>query len=420
MLSGIILSLWSIGYVSINKKAGVLYNSLSGAALWTVIEYTKAWIIGISIAGPGSLLGAHHTYYSIGYLGVHLPFFKEVIAIGGIYLATFLFVVANFFFFQVLIKERTLVPTKTLFHFLIITVILSAAGMFLLRPRSSTEPVPVVIMNTNIPSAPNSSVLTVFANEAADQLAQINTTSFIAVLPETIDIYGRTEAAKKELLAEKQVVIISSQSSPKNPNKLFYYQPKTEEILFSDKRLLFPAGEYEMWWLGLLLGKPARVSEPPSKVRVLFTDPFHANTVIGGVICSESLSPIIHRELVRNGATFITNSTSHAAFDGSEQLQRQIKAVNIARALETGRYIAVATNFNNSYVIQDNGSIAAELKFSGQTNYLEVSIKPKKYLTPYARLGDVIIWISILLLLLAIKSPPRYPRYKRKRHSATD
>jgi apolipoprotein N-acyltransferase len=99
-------------------------------------------------------------------------------------------------------------------------------------------------------------------------------------------------------------------------------------------------------------------------------------------------------------AAYLVNLTNDAWFGRSLQPHQHLQMAR-ARALETGRYLLRATNTGATAIIDPKGKIIAQAPLFVTTT-LTGTIFPMRGLTPYAKLGDKPIMLTLAGLLLML------------------
>ncbi len=109
-------------------------------------------------------------------------------------------------------------------------------------------------------------------------------------------------------------------------------------------------------------------------------------------------------EVARNieQAAFLVNVTNDAWFGNSIEPHQHMQIARM-RALETGRFLARATNTGITGFVGPNGKIISQAPLF-ETYVLTDAIKPMQGLTPYARIGDywIIGGLSLLLIIVVV------------------
>ncbi len=118
---------------------------------------------------------------------------------------------------------------------------------------------------------------------------------------------------------------------------------------------------------------------------------------VGVAICFESIFPDVTRTLVRNGAQVLAVITNDAWLDGTAG-PSQHAAHAVLRAVESGRWVVRAANTGLSMVIDPTGRVRATIP-AGQEAVLTAPVTMVRAPTPYARRGDLIAWVGLVVLL---------------------
>ncbi|MBK8181567.1 MAG: apolipoprotein N-acyltransferase [Candidatus Competibacteraceae bacterium] len=96
-------------------------------------------------------------------------------------------------------------------------------------------------------------------------------------------------------------------------------------------------------------------------------------------------------------AAWLINVSNDAWFKDSTAPHQHLQIARM-RSLETGRYMARATNTGISAIIDDRGRITAQGP-QFQATVVRGEVQPRRGLTPYARFGDLPVVILVILLL---------------------
>ena len=136
-----------------------------------------------------------------------------------------------------------------------------------------------------------------------------------------------------------------------------------------------------------------------------------AGTRVADAICFDVAYDDVLDDQVRNGAELVTVQTSNAMFIFTHQIEQQF-AITRLRAIETGRYVVVASTNGLTGVIAPDGSVIAQAR-PRTTSVLDEQVGRVAALTPAVRLGP---WpgrglavVTIVGLVLA-----RVTRHRRR------
>ncbi len=170
-----------------------------------------------------------------------------------------------------------------------------------------------------------------------------------------------------------------------------------------DKARLVPFGEYVplrplLGPLFALAGGLAQIDASPGPgPRVLELPKLGPDHALAPLICYEVLYPDLVRRAVRDGARVLANFTNDAWY-GRSSAPHQFLAIAALRSAETGRAMLRAANTGVSAFIDADGAIASETAIF-EPAALRGRIDLASGQTLYVRLGDWVVWASLLLLI---------------------
>jgi apolipoprotein N-acyltransferase len=119
----------------------------------------------------------------------------------------------------------------------------------------------------------------------------------------------------------------------------------------------------------------------------------------GGLICYEAVFPALARQRVRDGANVLVNISNDAWF-GRTSAPVQHLYLTAMRAVETGRYIARATNTGITAIIDQRGRITTHgALFKPQVVIGEARLFTHS--TVYCLAAPYIMWGTVLVSLAA-------------------
>jgi apolipoprotein N-acyltransferase len=179
-----------------------------------------------------------------------------------------------------------------------------------------------------------------------------------------------------------------------------------------DKVHLVPFGEYVPWRrrLGFISAiQQIPVDRVPGPAIHTVTAP--GLPPFGTPICFENAFPVIPRTMVREGATFLVVPVNNASY-GFTAASDQHLQMSRMRAVETGRWVVDAAVSGVSAFIAPSGAVTARTELF-QTTILRGRIQTSTVRTPYVRLGDWAVWLSLLLAVGIALSPRRRSRAGR-------
>lgn len=184
-----------------------------------------------------------------------------------------------------------------------------------------------------------------------------------------------------------------------------------------DKRMLMPFGEYLP--LGDLFPSLRALSPQTGD----FSAGRNAAPIevlpglrVGVLICYEDLVGSLVRSEVREGATLLVTLANLAWF-GRTLAPWQHESLALWRAIESRRYLVIATNTGLTSVVDPLGRISASLP-PGIPAARTVAVRPLKIPTFYARFGDLFAWLALALGLLQLLGLRRGARLARMHDAA--
>ncbi len=413
------VAVWPI-LVSYVKTRNIFVGALLGASLWILLEYIRSWVVALGVYGNETLFGPHHTYYSLGYVVGGVPILRDVLAVGGLYLASFLIVISNYFFYSLYLvvknKEQPRSSSLYLLGVIVFIILGSFAYMKYVRGSNTTSSFIASVVTTYLPATKEKSVGVKKAEVALQLLNEIDNQEGVIILPENLNIvtpFFDNQKIKNELIASKHLIIGSYTGL--GDHSMFFLTPLHNNVTHYKKQLLMPIGEYGVTAVRFLIQASLRKDWLDTYDRVMtgtqksevqkqyvssvFKDSVIKGLVIGGGICSENISPYIYTNATRKGATVLVNIASHAPFHGSQLLMRQTRAINTVRALENGRYFITASNYSESFVVSDKGLIKYVSNDTKESSFFNADIEMQTYLTPYIRYGDYALVMALCIML---------------------
>lgn len=154
------------------------------------------------------------------------------------------------------------------------------------------------------------------------------------------------------------------------------------------------------------IAKKGQQWDLPGKDAVLFQ---YRNSLIGVVICWESIFPELFRGFVRDGANLMVNITNEGWF--RDLIQYQYLAMNVFRAVENRVCLVRAANVGVSCVIDPHGRVIGRVRKNDSDlnveGYLIDDVLLLEERTFYTRNGDVFVYsciaVTALVLILAFR-----------------
>jgi apolipoprotein N-acyltransferase len=177
------------------------------------------------------------------------------------------------------------------------------------------------------------------------------------------------------------------------------------------KTRLVPFGEYipfrsALGWLTSVSRAASVNMTPGTGAKVLRAAlPGGGQLPFGVLICFESAFPDMSRVDTRNGARVLIFQTSDSTFQGS-WAPEQHASLAALRAAETGRPAVQAALTGDSAAFDARGRLLA---WAGTNDHgvitVRLALPATSVLTPFDRVGDVVPWVSIAVVVAAIALP---------------
>jgi apolipoprotein N-acyltransferase len=134
-----------------------------------------------------------------------------------------------------------------------------------------------------------------------------------------------------------------------------------------------------------------------------------AGTKVADAICFDIAYDDVLYDQVSRGARLVTVQTSNATFIFTHQIEQQF-AISRLRAIETGRYVVVASTNGLTGVIGPDGRVLAKAK-PRTTTVLDEQVGLVEALTPAVRMGPwpgrIIAATTIVVLLISLATKRR-------------
>ena len=163
---------------------------------------------------------------------------------------------------------------------------------------------------------------------------------------------------------------------------------------------LVPFGEYVPFQrLLFFVGPLVEAISPFSRGTRVTMMPVEGH-MVSTAICYEVTYPALSREAVRNGTEMLTTVTNDAWYGDSSAAYQHFEMAAM-RAIEQGRYLARAANTGISGIIDPYGRVLVRTNLFetvavvGEARFVQAR-------TIYSRIGDMVAYASILVVLLAL------------------
>lgn len=187
-------------------------------------------------------------------------------------------------------------------------------------------------------------------------------------------------------------------------NRAIVWSPQGEPVTSYDKQRPVPFGEY-VPLRSLLAPRISALDQIPSDM-IRGTEPgvLDVGFPVGVVMCFEVAYDDMIHALVDDGAGLIVVPTNNATYTGTGQIEQQF-AMSRVRAVETGRYVVVASTNGISGIIAPDGSVV-ERAPERATAVLEQAVQLRAAEMPAVRFGEWLEWglagVGVLATLVGL------------------
>jgi len=407
-----LFSYLALKILSKGTKSKIFTIPLLLSAVFTSLEYLRTLSFSIIFFGSGGLIGPHWTIGNLAYLIPFKPFLK-ISSLGGIYAINFIgiFLISTFILliFSRLERKRYFIPLTAVVLFILVISIYPQKE----QPVSIDE-IPIAIIQTQKPAkifhTPDE-LLNYFNKEIELLKKSSENRVKIIIFPEgtnfskTLLNFADPQSAQDffNRTFEKEVLIIDSSRTLEGESfksTTISISSKNGLLGSYDKLLLTPGGEFIPYIykfpISIIYPKAKRTFDTYSDFARGDSPPSlnYKNYDIKTFVCSDLLSPGITSS---GDSDFIIGQNSLSLFKGNSLLESQLLSIYRYRAAENNKYLAIASNFGHSYIINNKGIVEKSTDSIGY-QILTGDIVPNDDSTWYNKLGD---W-PILLISLAI------------------
>lgn len=413
MCMGFFWGLFALVGSRIISKTSRLMTPFVLASLFVLTQYIQSWGFGIFWLGSGTLLGPHWTLGNPAYFFNDIPAVLRTASLWGIYGIDFLLaLVVSAMGLYIWDRQYK----KSLGLALGIVVLIFGLGVYASSDTVSQDKnisVSLIQTKKSIKNSYEPSEIISDLSEKDTLLKQAARTSDVVVFPESA-WFSRTLAqfmAPADIqryfkaLSPKSVLIVDNDRFPDGDSfrsRVLLIDSQNGLGESYDKRFLTPGGEFVPYLIKVIVSLFAS-SEPyvefgKGSAENTLT---YQNAKLEVLVCSDIMSPGISRT---DGSGYIIGLNSLGVFGENKQISRQFLTMAQFRASENRKYVAMASNFGLSYIIDPHGKVEQKTGFSSY-QILTGDIAPNTTVTWYNKLGDwPILTLSFVLVILGIIS----------------
>jgi len=355
------------------------------AVLWPVVEIGRMWSFAIATWAPQSLLGPHFSPAAFGYAFAEQPFLLQLAHPWGLDALNFtIALVAGLLAVIPDLAREPRIRRAFAVQSLCLLALLASTGF--VAKRDVFQPpakLRVAIVSENLAEVRDQTSHAATADLLA-RAAAVRPPVDVVVMPEEIGLAsiflskGQAEVFYRTHFATRDVLVMNTrndfftgeESGPSREYKKLVYEGTTAgEIGRYAKYMLMPLGEYVPWAaktvFSLLRDEDlkqhlAGVSTMPAPRQPLEAVKFRGWR-IGGLLCSDLLSPHLYRELaVRGKADVLVNLSNPFWFHGSRLLHWKTLQMAKVHAVQNRLPFILANNMAPSFALDSSGRVLAE------------------------------------------------------------
>ena len=353
------------------------YKALAAALVWVLVEESRMWSFSLLTFAERSLYGPHFSAPSLGYALAENSYLLQIAQGGGIYFLNFTVALMGALLATLLwwcTHQRHSLRMLEWAPFAVLAIILLSPLIHTkVAPRG--ESIDAVLVATYIPVGWADVPPTEY-QRLITKVVETYPKAMLIVLPEekrlepTFPSADEKHAFLQSVFNNRDVLIVSGIHEPgvdRGYDATLTYETGKSEVLGSyTKRFLMPGGEYMPTIMGFGFslrpdsGLGKYVNSLPQKIRPRGDLPaasFKGHQV-GGLICSDFLSPHLYRELaIKQQADILINIANPAWFHGSRILFDKTVAVAKVHAVQNRAYYLQSTNGGPAFAINPEGVI---------------------------------------------------------------
>lgn len=360
--------------------------------VWALTEIGRMWSFAITTWGRQSLLGPHFSSAAIGYAITENPHLARLAYPLGID-ALNLFVAAVAACVAIapgLRRQKVLrVPFALTIGIAILLCIISITGTPA-SPPVGPHKLRFAVISENIRDVRDLSTHQLLTDTLAN-VAAARPPVDVIILPEEFSLtsifWSKNEASNflATHFADREVLILNTRNNlyPEDERneqleskKLVYDTTSRGEIGRYTKQMLMPLGEYAPAFTQTffsVLDDPELhlylkdVAAGPPHTDHLSVGEFHG-VRLGGLLCSDMLSPHLYRSLVRDHrADVLVNLSNHFWFHGSKTLYSKTLQMARVHAIQNHVPLLVSNNMAPSFALDGQGHLIAEAPWGSRS-----------------------------------------------------
>ncbi len=328
--------------------------------VWVAIEEGRSWMFAIFTYAPQSLFGAHFSPASIGYPLTEASYLLQFAYPFGMYGLSYvaaLGAAVAVFSFTTPSKQARIMSVVLLAVVLLLPLVIRPT------PIATTKEMKIALLSTTVQAGTNEGADT--ARLLLEQTLAANPD--LLVMPEAVnltELYG--EAFEAGTLLKNHPDTMLAHTLYHDRSETLVYETREGVAATYRKMFLMPLGEYapsfsSIFYNGL---KDEGLKSYINAMRFVYVQGTttsavtYKDAVIGGLLCSEILSPHLYADLIKkHEPDFLLNLSNNSWFHESRVLHNKLLQVAKTQAVSNQKYLLVATNESPAYAIHPSGEV---------------------------------------------------------------
>ncbi len=373
----IISMVWGITALIAGVSAGVaglaIHHIRSSRAIallipiiWVIQEEARMWLYALYSYSSESLLGPHFSQTALGYVAANSDYLLQLAYPLGLPFLTFAVtaLAAALAYSARILVIRT--GSRSGFIALTLAALILVLPLIRQPSHAATNTLPTVVFSTT-DSLTSKDLQQLFEASVRDY-----PDAKLFVFPEGVSPeFVQNTDYLKQLFGERNVLIMSSihGASATSTTATIVYDTPDGRLAIYQKLFLMPQGEYLPAIAHLLfplsgdrnaLMYAAETGKRLERGSELIA-PAYENYRIGGLLCSDILSPHLYRSLVNEErASVLVNLSNPSWFHNSKNYHDTVTEIAKVHAVQNNRSFIVASHNAPSFIMSVDGSISAQ------------------------------------------------------------
>jgi apolipoprotein N-acyltransferase len=404
LVSALWVAAFGAAVPAVRRRAHPVLSMLAIASAWTVLEWLKGmWPLG------------GFTWGSVGVSQVSNPATVRLGTIAGVWAVSFAVVAVNA---AIAIAIDRPARGRGVAAAAAVAAVLAVAPWAIPLATATGDPVDVATIQIDVRAAEGAPE----GEDLAVAAMNIEAHASLADDPPDLVVWGEgaldPDAAGDPAVRAAVTGVVADVGAPtvvgaviddpdgSQHTSVLQYDAEGREVARYDKTHLVPFGEYVpfrslLGWVDAIDQVP--VDREPGEGSQLLTSP--GLPPFATPICFENAFPSITRSAVRDGAAFVVVPVNNASYGFTAASAQHLQMTQM-RAIEAGRWHVNAAISGISAFVDPSGQVVASVDLF-EPDILRRTIRASDHRTWYVRLGDVLPWIALAIVVVAFLVPRR-------------